>query len=727
MNPSHPRRAVRVLATLLVTSLLTVLGTAVGAAAAPGVGRPAAGGQAALGAAVQASASTPAPGKMSSCPQGMAREARVHFVVYACNGTAPATTKEQIATTLDMLESLYGPMTAYMGKTPRPDPGNSAKDGPSRIDFYLLNSNQKLFRAGPCASGCDLDGADGVTAPEATSLTSTASSAFVLIDRGLFDSSLYFKSALAHEFFHVLQDAYNDKFSCSHFWFSEASAVWAEWHFVPQAAKDAVYQYFGDYLQVDPSVSLTSSEGDPYGKFVWPVFMQQHAEVGSIAAAWKAMDGKTGCAALNNAINAQLPFTDNFQAFAVENFDSELGNLHTGAVEWPADFGGAGKPAGPKTDYPDFTDEYNPEAPPFPEHVPAFTTSTPDYSSYPWKTAGNVDLPPLSAQYIYVPAYAASVELDFSGLSNVGDLDVNLIGAEESPFDALVNDGEWERVQVNGSSASICFDADLTDQSYGLPVDDVFVVLDNHDDSEAISGSYTVTARAACATQLSGTLKLNTTSDNDGDEIHRQATLNLILTMAGAYPNFTWNAAKGSTWSENYNETEKNGDTITASGGGPLNSGDLGEDNVTYDPDAYQGAYSIPPSIGTDLLSTESMQGTETTSAGPVSTTVSAAIGTGCPQAQYLNDFQGSYTSQDAGVDFSCTDSISSGGVTDTNDMSGTLTATGPLTCGLWTPDNCSVGSPATSPAIYPEMAAYLAGLVPAPPRNVAWWISRMW
>ncbi|HXW82526.1 MAG TPA: hypothetical protein VEJ84_23715, partial [Acidimicrobiales bacterium] len=188
---------------------------------------------------------TPAPGQMSNCPQGMAREASVDFVVYACKGGTPETTMAQIATTLDMLESLYGPMTDYMGKkAPQPDPDNSAEDGPSRIDFYLLNNDQQLFRAGPsCQGGCT-----AAFETENDAVTGTTSSAFVLIKRASFADPLYFKSALAHEFFHVLQDAYNNySYSdCDDFWFGEASAVWAEWHFVPEAATRAVYQYFGD-------------------------------------------------------------------------------------------------------------------------------------------------------------------------------------------------------------------------------------------------------------------------------------------------------------------------------------------------------------------------------------------------------------------------------------------------------------------------------------------------
>jgi hypothetical protein len=240
---------------------------------------------------------------------------------------------------------------------PVPDNALPGEDG--RIDFYLVTAGQTLSRgAYTGAQVIDLSKHHDLGQAPWEEIKGTVSSGFAVVLR---PESLpkgdSFKSVLAHELFHILQFAHNTTLSCPTFWFLEASAKWAEWYFVPDAARRMVYPWFRDF-QDKPWVSLTDSKNRaPYSDWTWPLFMQQQVGPGSIAAAWTAMQDRTGCDDLNIAVNSVLPFNSSFGDFAVENFDYRLPNLITSKKAWPVNF---------KANYLRFRRVANPKAPAFP-------------------------------------------------------------------------------------------------------------------------------------------------------------------------------------------------------------------------------------------------------------------------------------------------------------------------------------------------------------------------
>lgn len=615
----------------------------------------------------QTSPASVAP-KMTRCPGRMTSDDDTNVRVWACHDGADDV-DESIALTI--LETLYGPMTTYMGHAPLPDIGHKAGGGDPRIDIYLLNPGQSIIREGSTDGlGKNL----GLEVPD--NEQGTASSGYILIQRTLLTTPTRFKSVLAHEFFHVLEDVYNDIESCPSFWFTEAAATWAEWYFVPEDAPTDVFPWLTTF-QKSPGKSLFApGTRTPYSDFLWAMYMQQEHGAASIALAWKAMSGASGCAALDSAVDAQVSFAANFKDFAVENFDSMLPDLETGVPAWPlcptcghyqdlAPLAGA--------------------APPFPQIQP--TTSyhllTPGVS-YPWRaTVSRVNLPQLSAEYDEVVVQnGTSVEFDFSGLSNPSDLDVSLIAADYSP-----GNGAYLVVPVTGTDEKVCLAAD------NAPIGDFYVVLDNHDAGTPaqITGSYTVTARTTCALSLAGSLSVNSSSSGGGIKTTTKDTMRVKLKSSAQ----GWQSFPPSTgsYSGTYKETGPAncpGGTyvIAAKGSGKMKLGDLG---LT----AYQQPYSTAPLVGAPVLLGELAEGAYLSPCDDHPATALLAAGYQCPVTQpssLYGALQGSYSGDDDAVVFNCTATpLQLSGSTYNTTVVGTLTATGVFPCGLWQPDFCSL------------------------------------
>jgi len=613
-------------------------------------------------------ASSVAP-KMSKCPGGMTSADDVNVRVWACNDGSGAAVDE--GNGLASIEGLYGPMTSFMSHAPLPDIGGVAGGGDTRIDIYLLNTGQSLTREGSKHSlGTDL----GQEIDD--SQQGTASSGFILLQRALLGSPTKFNSVMAHEFFHVLEAVYNDTESCSKYWFTEAAAKWAEWYFVPDAAVDEVYPWFTDDFQGSPKKSLFNpGSRTPYSDFIWAMFMQQQHGAASIAAAWQAMSGASGCAALNAAVDAQVSFAANFKYFAVENFDSMPPNLQDGVKAWPQCAAcGHYQSLSPLMGTP----------PPFPLDGPATTTRRIVLgASYPWKaTVSHVKLPQLSAEYDdFVTSGPASVEFDFSGLSNPSDLDVSLIAADSDP-----DNGAYTVVPVTGTDEKVCVIAD------NALLSDFFVVLDNHDAGPPaqITGSYTVTARTTCALSLAGNLSVNSTQSGGGVTTVTKTKMRVKLKSSVQ----GWLAFPPSTgsYSGSYKQTGPagcpGGTYLTqGKGKGKMQDGDLSMF-------AYVEPYSDVPYVLAPVLLLESGQGTRTSPCDSGPATVPLGAGFQCPQtdpSSQTGPLQGRYSADDSAVVFDCSSSYLQSGFTFKTAISGTLTATGVFACGLWQPDFCSL------------------------------------
>ena len=613
-------------------------------------------------------ASSVAP-RMSKCPGRLTSADDTNVRVWACNDGSGAAVDEAVG--LSSIEALYGPMTAFMSHAPLPDSGGVAGGGDTRIDIYLLNAGQSLTREGSTFRlGTDLG--QELTDNE----QGTTSSGFILLQRALLGTPAKFNSVMAHEFFHVLEAVYNDTNSCPNYWFTEAAAKWAEWYFVPDDAEDEVYPWFTDYFQESPKKSLfTPGSRTPYSDFVWAMFMQQQHGAASIARAWQAMAGVSGCTALNAAVDSQVSFAANFKYFAVENFDSMPPNLQNGEKAWPV------CPA--CGHYQDLSPLMG-TAPPFPLDEPATTSHRVVLGpSYPWSVkVRGVKLPQLSAQYDdFVMSEPASVEFNFSGLSNPSDLDVTLIAADSDP-----GNGSYIVVPVTGTDEKVCVIAD------NALLSDFFVVLDNHDAGPPaqITGSYTVTARTTCALSLAGGLTVKSTQSGGGvmtvtkDRMH----VKLKSSVQG------WLSFPPSTgsYSGSYKQTGPTdcpGGTYLTQGKG---KGKMKEGDLTLF--AYVQPYSTVPYVLAPVLSTENGQGTRTSPCdhGPV--TVPLGAGFQCPQTKPSSPtgpLQGSYSGDDNAVVFNCSFSFQLSGFTYKTTIKGTLTASGLFACGLWEPDFCSL------------------------------------
>ena len=640
------------------------------------------------------------PPEMSHCPKGMSHDSGDHFVVFACDDGPGAAIDEAAA--LRLTDSLYAPMVRFMGAPPLDNYSGTghAKDKTAKTDIYLVTNDQDLTREGTTTTlfahvvTCTLlvgdPGGASVPDPQTRQGTDgTAASGWIVLSRVLLDKCAnVFTSTFAHEFFHVLSFRYNTARWCPGFWFSEASAKWAEWYFVPGAAASWLTDEVQTF-QRRPDVSLTDSMGrSAYSDFAWPLFMQQQKSAASIADAWKAMRDKTSCEDLNDAINAQVPFDKNFDAFAVENFDTELQNLATLKKGWPEHFGPTYQDLKPRAG----------SAPEFPQLQPKTGTTTVGNlpSAYPWHATTDVSLAPLSARYDKVEVLdpAESAEFDFSGLSNRGDLGITLIAADHG-----VN-GSFVTVRVKGTGAKICFAADGAVDGTGTTLAGglVYVILDDHsrDTAAKVTGSYTVTARTACAASVSGTVTVDAKTVDGDDTTVQTATLHMTLTPD---PGGLWDIAPSSTYSatNKLTETDYCNGTLTETGQG---SGTLMSWPDAYlDLGAYEIPYATPPLIAVPILSGASAPGTYSSPCGSGTQTVYLQMSPSCPPPSGTGQavqygLVGSYTEGKAALDFSCSDQYSSSGETFTNTVIGTLTATDPVPCGLWTP-GCSIGTSA--------------------------------
>ena len=615
---------------------------------------------------------------LSSCKDGMSSQSNTRFVVWACKDMAAVATREE-KKALAIAESIYGPMTGLMGGAPLDNYGPTG-DGPetAKTDIYLVYNDETLTReaektrVNPIIASCSRQpGGDvGAANPDPATfqgLHAVATSGYILLSRSLLERCASdFTSALVHEYFHVLAMRYNATLTCPHYWFDEASAEWAEWYFAPKSADAMVYPDFADF-QARAGVSLTDTEnGNEYGAFVWPLFMQQHSSAASIADAWKAMAGQKGCAAFNDAIDKQVSFADNFDSFAVEDYDSELGGA------WPVDFGPKYQEVKPSTG----------TAPEFPQDPPKTdVVNLPQpLTQPPWKHTTKVILPALSATYTSYPYGAASMEFDFSGLSNRADLGITFLAGDGA------HNGAFLKVPVTGNQAKICFAAD---NGAGT----VIAVLDNHSMKNAVAGSYTVTASDACAASLSGTLNLKVSSDSDGTETVQTATID------GTYvPNADgwWDIEQGSTYTATYKLTVPDycGGSLVVSGqgSGPLKN--WPDADVVLE-NAYMSAYTVTPLIALPALTEESATATATSPCGSSTETVGLEIFPVCPLPLPPGEgeqMDGKYTTGDKAIDFGCSASVTGSGGALTVTNSGSLTATDPIPCGLWTP-GCSISS----------------------------------
>ena len=458
-----------------------------------------------------------------------------HFRVHSC-ATADVDADATLRSNVNALaESLWTPMTAAppagMGQ-PKPD----LFGGDSKIDIYLLATNQCRDRNGECEP---IDGgAVAVAVPDDPCVTSAPGrgtcSGYILLDKTRAASPASLKTDFAHEFFHILQFAHNAEATAvdtgrrvggepvwDESWYTEATATWAEWKFVPETAEAEVHWRFVDSFQTSRDSLLDTEGGDhEYSAYIWPFFLQQ--EKGSpspVFQSWVAIEAASNPAGINDAVDAQLSFGEHFRDFAVRNLNIDL----TGdPLEVLYEDLTAGAPSG---------DQFPTGA------LPRMTNSGQiRLASAP---ATSVRIEALAAQYDKLLVWDEVRKLTFD-FSEAGDADVDVI--------ADIG-GVWRRISVD-SSRRLVFCRELPEER----VDNLFVILSNWDKTrnDLIRGSYEIERKASCSCSdipevpaWNGTLSFsyshNAANSDQRVEVDQSASISFRLTLDSLDPfNVSW-------------------------------------------------------------------------------------------------------------------------------------------------------------------------------------------
>ena len=221
----------------------------------------------------------------------------------------------------ELIESFWEPMTEFMGVAPRPDAGTEIAGGDTAIDFYLLAPDEEVAARGLVAPA-DLGGALAYAAPQpsAESGGGVSSSSAVVMRREMLDNP-QFIDTLAHEFFHVLQQARNwelafnwdirpdddpewDTLVHAEHWWTEATAEWAAFHFtrdLPGQDSSRGSQHRGRFRTflnnaADIPLHAPQQQGEPgslfmYSAYIWFYFMEQEIGPEAIAEIWEEFAG----------------------------------------------------------------------------------------------------------------------------------------------------------------------------------------------------------------------------------------------------------------------------------------------------------------------------------------------------------------------------------------------------------------------------------------------------
>jgi hypothetical protein len=400
----------------------------------------------------------------------------VAVTVHARCGLAGAEADMRKA--LAIIEGLWGPMTQLMGK-PLGDVGGQPGSPDDTIDIFLVEPLGSVWRDG-FRSGISKGALHTtVAAPPEIALRS---SAYVILARSDVPNRT-FKSSVAHELFHVLQSAHNNEITTQNsttWWFTEASAVWAESYFARETSREAVHGYFTSVFL--PSRSpLHRSLGRGvledrklmYASYIWPLFMEQERGPEAMGRVWRALaEVGTDWDAGMQAIAAELPFKDHFHRFALRNLNSQF---------FPDN------PLGKR--YVNLDAGFPDEEMPRPEVVEQLTglESAAPVLTYP------VELPALKAQYYHfsMADSVQQVRFDFSAIGPQADRKVSaLVKLKGQP---------WELRENLPDVLTFCIEEE--------PLEDIWIVVSNHSTAigPVVSGPLSVRplkAPCACSQEL---------------------------------------------------------------------------------------------------------------------------------------------------------------------------------------------------------------------------------
>jgi hypothetical protein len=306
-----------------------------------------------------------------------------------------------------------------------------------------------------------------------------------------------------HEFFHVLQKAYNHRYSpreltasnvyVAH-WFPEASAVWACAHFdrilAPwddgrAAYADAHYRFVQRFLKSE--LALNASEPVPYtyAAYIWPFFAEQETESASfMPQIWEGLMNVTSYAAADDAIDGAFSFSEHFADFAVRNLNTPF----LPGDPLPADE----RYVALDTIFPDG---------PGPEYLEGELVVDEEYTQA-------LEIPNLAARYVFLAAdpLAKKVELDFTGLEPAGSIAVQALVYTRDGWLSAPLDFSEER------TVKFCFDLGQTTLEKRGSFDAVLLVISNHArrPDQAVSGELVVNPSSdPCTPVWTGTITMS--------------------------------------------------------------------------------------------------------------------------------------------------------------------------------------------------------------------------
>lgn len=189
---------------------------------------------------------------------------RVHYATTGMHAPDPATTRadmvpDTVALAAEVGDTALAKYAAMGFKAPPSDTACTSNGGDDKVDIYLLA----------------FAGADGTTVPE--SCSGRACGSFVLSEstfsgRGYPTAAEGFRTVVAHELFHAVQNAYDSELD--RFW-AEGSAQWAMKQVYPEL-KDFEGQlpaFFKDTTRSLDTQPSGVTAGFLYGSAVWPLFL----------------------------------------------------------------------------------------------------------------------------------------------------------------------------------------------------------------------------------------------------------------------------------------------------------------------------------------------------------------------------------------------------------------------------------------------------------------------
>ena len=386
-----------------------------------------------------------------------------------CLGTAGgnATARNNLFRVLDVVDKAYGKMVELMG------PAKADLYGDEAIDIYVVPPAADVPRA---SGDYAIEGVRGV-APAQPPFVGRTSSGYVMLPTWRLAERDY-QLTVIHELFHVLQFAHN--YRLADYWFTEASATWASFHFnrtapVRPADNAALHrERFGGF-QASGDGLLSVAGQHEYFAYIWPFFMEQETSATRIGSAWDRFGDVSTQQAATAELDALLPFKDNLRRFAVRNIDQQL------------------LPGDPVATRYKKLDGVFPEA----EFRPRYTDYPLDGTQV---ITHQLDIPGLAARYLRFLVGEASgvqsVEFDFGNLS----------GRDHLSIDALIDNGNaWVASPVpldNEPRPRFCFDLGPATATVRGAFFELRLVLANHalDAASTVAGALRVRpSRGGCA------------------------------------------------------------------------------------------------------------------------------------------------------------------------------------------------------------------------------------